>query len=360
MAKIAICAGHGGSNSTPGKRTPDGEYEWNFNDKVVRAAIAVLTASGHEVLRTDDASSKTDVGLITRVNAANKWGADFYVSVHHNALDTKWFNGSGGVETYTYTGAQPKSERLAKEVHKRIVSAMGLRDRGLKKANFYIVKNTKMPAILTEGGFMDSKVDIVAMRDDKKLKAQGEAIATGIIAYLGGKVKLPGDKPQTGAKGQATKLGSRILCNQKPMLSGEDVKAVQRAVDGIFGPATETAVRDYQQARGLQVDGIVGPETVKAINNNIQPITQSKPVAEQTKKKFPLPTVTLKRGSKGTAVRQLQTALNAANFKVGKVDGDFGKLTEDAVRRFQKVYLPREVDGVAGLNTYREWDKVVN
>ncbi|MBX0319735.1 N-acetylmuramoyl-L-alanine amidase [Shouchella clausii] len=364
MAKIAICAGHGGSNSTPGKRTPDGEYEWNFNDKVVRAAIAVLKASGHQVLRTDDASGRTDIGLTTRVNAANNWGADVYVSVHHNALSTEWFNGSGGVETYTYTGAQPKSERLAKEVHKRIVSAMGLRDRGLKKANFYIVKNTKMPAILTEGGFMDSKVDIVAMRDDKKLKVQGEAIATGIIAYLGGKVKLPGDKPQTGGKGQATKLGSRILRNQKPMLSGEDVKAVQRAVgvtvDGIFGPATETAVRNYQQARGLQIDGIVGQETVKAIINNIQPITKSKPAAEQTKKKFPLPTVTLKRGSKGTAVRQLQTALNAANFKVGKVDGDFGKLTEDAVRRFQKVYLPREVDGVAGPNTYRELDKVVN
>ncbi|MFP7284764.1 peptidoglycan-binding domain-containing protein [Shouchella clausii] len=59
-------------------------------------------------------------------------------------------------------------------------------------------------------------------------------------------------------------------------------------------------------------------------------------------------------------MRQNKTALNAANFKVGKVDGDFGKLTEDAVRRFQKVYLPREVDGVAGPNTYRELDKVVN
>ncbi|MEK3755111.1 peptidoglycan-binding domain-containing protein [Bacillus sp. FSL K6-6483] len=59
-------------------------------------------------------------------------------------------------------------------------------------------------------------------------------------------------------------------------------------------------------------------------------------------------------------MRQNKTALGAANFKVGKVDGDFGKLTEDAVRRFQKVYLPREVDGVAGLNTYRELDKVVN
>ncbi|WP_367576964.1 peptidoglycan-binding domain-containing protein [Shouchella clausii] len=65
----------------------------------------------------------------------------------------------------------------------------------------------------------------------------------------------------------------------------------------------------------------------------------------------------MKRGSKGTDVRHLQTELNAA---VGKVDGDFGKLTEDAIRRFQKVYLPREVDGIYGPNTRRELDKVVN
>lgn len=60
------------------------------------------------------------------------------------------------------------------------------------------------------------------------------------------------------------------------------------------------------------------------------------------------------------AVRQLQTALNAANFRVGNVDGDYGSKTEDAVRRFQKVNLSCEVDGVAGPNTYRALDRVVN
>ncbi|PAE90885.1 peptidoglycan recognition protein family protein [Shouchella clausii] len=157
------------------------------------------------------------------------------------------------------------------------------------------------------------------------------------------------------------KLGSRILRNQSPMMRGEDVKAVQRAVgvtaDGIFGPATETAVRNYQEARGLQVDGIVGPETVKAINSNAAP-KAAKPAP--AKKKYTLPNGVLKRGSKGEGVRQLQTALNAANFRVGTVDGDYGPKTEDAVRRFQSVHLPREVDGVYGPNTRKALDKVVN
>ncbi|QNM43765.1 N-acetylmuramoyl-L-alanine amidase [Shouchella clausii] len=82
--------------------------------------------------------------------------------------------------------------------------------------------------------------------------------------------------------------------------------------------------------------------------------------APAKKKKYPLPSGVLKRGSKGEAVRQLQTALNAANFRVGNVDGDYGPKTEDAVRRFQSVYLPREVDGIYGPNTQKELDKVVN
>ncbi|MEK3756721.1 N-acetylmuramoyl-L-alanine amidase [Bacillus sp. FSL K6-6483] len=333
MAKIAICAGHGGSNSTPGKRTPDGEYEWNFNDKVVRAAIAVLKASGHQVLRTDDASGKTDIGLTTRVNAANNWGADVYVSVHHNALSTKWFNGSGGVETYTYTGAQPKSERLAKEVHKRIVSAMGLRDRGLKKANFYIVKNTKMPAILTEGGFMDSKVDIVAMRDDNKLKAQGEAIAAGIIAYLGGKVKLPDEPKDATPKPEP-----------KPKPKGDSyVRSIQQwvvdygykiAVDGLKGPETKRGlVRVYQNelnkqfGAGLSVDGIPGPKTYAAARN-------------------------VRKGAKGNLTRVLQALLYMAGQNPGPFDGDFGDGTEKAVRAFQRA-KGLGVDGIAGKATWK-------
>lgn len=76
--------------------------------------------------------------------------------------------------------------------------------------------------------------------------------------------------------------------------------------------------------------------------------------------KYPLPTSTLRRGSNGNAVRQLQRALNKANFNVGKVDAYFGKKTEDAVRRFQMVYDPKVVDGVYGKRTRTRLNKIVN
>ncbi|GLY11434.1 N-acetylmuramoyl-L-alanine amidase [Pseudobacillus badius] len=200
MTKIAYCAGHG--RYTAGKRTPDDEREWVFNDKVVRAMEAELnTYEGIQLLRTDDPTGKTDVPLNTRTNKANKWGADLYVSVHHNANTGGWGTWTG-VETFTNLGANPKSERLARCVHPRIVKAMGLRDRGVKKKNLHIVRETKMPAILTEGGYMDSTVDIAKLRSDAHLKAQGVAIAQGIAEYAGLKKKAGAvTKPATVTEG---------------------------------------------------------------------------------------------------------------------------------------------------------------
>lgn len=188
-------AGHGGFGVTPGKRTPDGEYEWDFNNKVVMAATKKLEANGITVLRADDPTGKTDVPLSTRTSKANSANVDLYVSVHHNANTGVWGTWTG-TETFTYLGSQPKSEKLASEVQTRLVKAYGLKDRGLKKANFHVVRETKMPAILVEGGYMDSTIDIVKLRDDSVLKAAGEAIADGIMAYFGIKpVAVPAPTP---------------------------------------------------------------------------------------------------------------------------------------------------------------------
>jgi N-acetylmuramoyl-L-alanine amidase len=87
-----------------------------------------------------------------------------------------------------------------------------------------------------------------------------------------------------------------------------------------------------------------------------KPNTPKKP---QSAYKYPLPSGILKRGSKGEGVKQLQNALNAVNFKCGNADGIYGPKTEDAVRRFQKVYLPYEVDGVYGPNTMKKLKAVL-
>ncbi|GEN87265.1 N-acetylmuramoyl-L-alanine amidase [Oceanobacillus sojae] len=301
MAKVAMCAGHGGSGSTPGKRSPAGEYEWNFNDAVVRAAIAKLKANGVEVLRTDDASGKTDVGLTARTNKANAWGADVYVSCHHNALGTNWLNYEIGIETFTQNGSQPQSEILARCIHPKYVKAMGLKDRGMKKSNLAITRQTKMPAVLTEGGFMDSRIDIKSMRDNAKLKAQGEAIADGIMEFLN--VKNTNSAPKvskpspgkTGSK-QITKpssptktkwkkltgnwtgqtlgngeygnpvnqLQTKLANNNPPFYPNKGAK--NNGIDSYYGDDTEDAVRRFQSYYGLDVDGLAGKQVYNKLS----------------------------------------------------------------------------------------------
>lgn len=245
--KVAIDAGHGGNGSTPGKRTPDGEYEWNFNDKVVRAVIEELNNyEDVEIKRVDDASGKTDVPLKTRTHEANAWGADIYISVHHNANTGKWGNHTG-TETFTYIGSDPKSEKLASIVHPLLVQAMGLRDRGLKKANFHVLRETKMPAILVECGYMDSLIDIKKLRDDKVLKLAGQKIAEGIAIYAGLKKK------------QTTESTEKTTTKNKVTTKVEKVQAVQTG-DIIHGVEKDDTLWKIAQKYG------VGVEKIKSLN----------------------------------------------------------------------------------------------
>lgn len=196
LMKIAFCAGHGGNNSTAGKRTPDGEYEWLFNDKVAKAFAEELAKYENvELLRTDDITGKKDVTLTTRTNAANKWKADIYISFHHNANTSKWGTWTG-VETFVYTSASAKAKKLAEAIHPKFVAAYGLRDRGIKASNLHIVRETNMPAILVEGGFMDSTIDIKKLRNDSVLKAAGIAVAQAVAVY--GSLKKKVVKTTTG------------------------------------------------------------------------------------------------------------------------------------------------------------------
>jgi peptidoglycan hydrolase-like protein with peptidoglycan-binding domain len=108
------------------------------------------------------------------------------------------------------------------------------------------------------------------------------------------------------------------------------------SIDGVFGAQTETAVKAFQQAKGIDVDGIVGRVTWI----NIDEADQSHPV--------------LRKGSTGLPVRRLQSRMSAVKFDVGGVDGVFGAKTEAAVQQLQQQ-ARLEVDGVVGPKT---WDVV--
>ena len=183
MIKVGYCAGHG--YNTPGKRTPDDEREWTFNHIVAQAfANELASYEGVVSKRFDDSTGRRDVPLQERTNNANSWGAQYYISFHHNALGATWGNHTG-VETFVYIGnSNTTSGKLAKAIHPALVKAYGLKDRGIKEANLHVVRETKMPAILIEGGFMDSTIDIVKLRDQNVLENAGRMIAQALAAYL--------------------------------------------------------------------------------------------------------------------------------------------------------------------------------
>ena len=190
MVVIAVDAGHG--INTAGKRTPDNEREWSFNNVVILAGIEELQKyEGVTIVRVDDPTGVRDVPLAERVSKANKAQAAVYWSAHQNAYLSKWGTHSG-VETYVNAPRKnnPKSLALAEAVHPKLVTAMGLANRGIKEYPYYVLANTNMPAVLTEGGFMDSTIDIKKLRQTAILRAQGVAVAQGIASYLGLKKKV--------------------------------------------------------------------------------------------------------------------------------------------------------------------------
>lgn len=226
---VAIGGGHG--LYTAGKRTPDDEREWSFNNKVVLAAIERLKEyKDIKVVRMDDPTGKRDVPLNERTNKANAAKADVLVSVHHNAL-TGVYGNHTGTEIYTYLGDQPGSTKLAKTVQPKLIKAYGLKNRGIKQANFHMVRESNMPAILTEGGYMDSNIDIKVLRDDNKLRDAGVAIADGIAEYFGMAIlddvvkPEPVESPKPVVKPSTSIAGAKLVKNENAyFLATENIK----------------------------------------------------------------------------------------------------------------------------------------
>ena len=162
MFKLALNAGH--SLSTAGKRTlksidPNETREYVLNKRVCdKIAENLALYSGIEVLRIDDG---TEIPLKVRTDKANVFGADFYLSIHHNA----GINGGsgGGIEAYVYPKVDAVTLTWQNDLYEALIketSLKGNRATPLKAADFAEVRDTKMPAVLLELGFMDSTTDV--------------------------------------------------------------------------------------------------------------------------------------------------------------------------------------------------------
>jgi hypothetical protein len=205
--KIVIDAGHG--PDTPGKRCPDDSMrEYEFNSAVALLLKDLLAGfAGVETIFTH--SDARDVPLQERTNCANQWGADLFISIHANASGSDWSE-ARGTETYVYTSRPIAGVALAVNVQQGLTQATGLMNRGVKAADFHVLRETKMTAILVECGFMTNKQEAELLKSKSFRKSCAAALADGIAETYG---------------------LSRIAVEEEPFLSGDDSKQMQGQVD---------------------------------------------------------------------------------------------------------------------------------
>lgn len=186
MIKIGLDAGHG--LYTKGKQTLNGIKEWTLNDKVCDKIVTILKDYDCEIIRVDNNEGVTDESLSSRLTKYKVSDVKAFVSIHHNAFSGDW-NNVTGVEVYTDKKATSKDTKLAKCIYNRLVKYTGLKGRGIKKENWYVINQNVIPAVLVEGGFMDSKVDYEVITSDAGQMAYAKAVAEGLIEFLGLKKK---------------------------------------------------------------------------------------------------------------------------------------------------------------------------
>lgn len=206
---VAIDAGHG--MHTAGKRTVkmskdlyiDGklvrkkgltirENEWNRS--VSEYLSAALKRCGIDTMFTADMTGKTDIPLSTRANTANKKGADILISNHYNAIGScaKWQTRVKGLLVLRTKNCSEKSMKLGKLAVKHLEKDIDyeysyglMRDVDMSGFTLAILRQTTMPAILIEYGFMDYWNEAKLMLDKKHQEKCAEAVCKAVCEYFG-------------------------------------------------------------------------------------------------------------------------------------------------------------------------------
>ena len=269
MFKLALNAGHSAhtTRGVPASVSPKNHpNEWWLNDRIADKIEKRLAAyEGVSVLRIDDSTGQNDLSLTERTNKANAWGADFYLAIHHNG----GINGGtgGGIVAYVYTKPQAKSTEWQTALYEALIKKTGLkgnRATPLAKQNLHEVREPKMPSVLLELGFMDSKTDVPVLLTEAYADKCAEAIVDVIVSRQGLK-----KRGETFKKGQ-TSLGVYAMKRLLWLLKEQGLVPAAVLDDGGFGDGTVKDVKAVQKAAKLTQTGVADEATVRAAAVQVQ------------------------------------------------------------------------------------------
>ncbi|BAB04685.1 N-acetylmuramoyl-L-alanine amidase [Halalkalibacterium halodurans] len=332
--KIFLDPGHGGHD--PGA-VANGLQEKDLVLTISKQIRDILTSEFDGVEVTMSRESDRFLSLTERANAANRCGADYFCSIHINA------GGGTGFETFIHPNPSRESGNAQNIIHPRILAEMNVRDRGKKSANFAVLRQTNMPAILTENLFIDNPADAALLKEDQFITkiarghAEGIADAFGLKRRTGSASVAKKQKAAVGASKQVTTSGydliqryfSNVSVLQRQLMAvGEDLSRYRD--DGVAGKETLTAIKSFQRKERITVDGIPGPVTQSRLLHKLQ---YSRVLYLQN----PM--------MKGEDVRQVQRVVNV------NPDSLFGPQTERGARHYQQKH-GLTVDGKVGPQTW--------
>jgi N-acetylmuramoyl-L-alanine amidase len=175
--KIGIDPGHGGRD--PGAVGPTGIREKDVTLPISLELGQLLKQAGFEpvLTRIDDRA----VELATRSSMLNNQNCDLAISVHINSAARRE---ADYISTFIQ-GKNGEAEKLAQKVQAELVRATGWPDGGIREKDLHMTRETKMPAILAECGFISNPEQEKQLRQPEMQKKMAQAIADGVLAYLG-------------------------------------------------------------------------------------------------------------------------------------------------------------------------------
>lgn len=196
QARYLWCLDNGHGSLTAGKRSPvfdDGEtqlFEYEFNRDIVRRMIIRLEEEGIPYFNVVP-EVEIDNFLRGRVDRANRKASDLpkiFVSVHANAAPARssrdWASDSvSGIETWYYHGSK-RGQKLAGIFQRHLIEQTGFRNRHLKsrpEKQFYVLRKTRMPAVLTENGFYNNKQEALELMKDEVRQKIADAHVAAIL-----------------------------------------------------------------------------------------------------------------------------------------------------------------------------------
>jgi len=183
MAKIYIDQGHNPQNPNAGAEG-NGYREQDLVYEIGVRTAAILRQNGQQVrlsrpTPTTQLGTSNSTSLRARVEEANSWGADLFVSLHANASG---ITSASGTEAYVFR-IPGEAYELALNIVEAVSENTGLENRGVfARTNLYVLRRTRMPAALIELGFITNPADADLMANQPGLFAEG--VAGGILDYL--------------------------------------------------------------------------------------------------------------------------------------------------------------------------------